>query len=87
MYIALLLDQEARIYEWKIQQQQVTEYCTEPVVWGRGRGAAQIVSKSLVSVKCVLTCSLFPRNLAAIQDREICCYSISCKEKDNIGNY
>lgn len=27
----------------------------------------------------------FDRNLAAIQDREICCYSISCKEKDNIG--
>lgn len=27
----------------------------------------------------------FLRNLAAIQDREICCYSISCKEKDNIG--
>ena len=26
-----------------------------------------------------------PRNLAAIQDREICCYSISCKEKENIG--
>lgn len=26
-----------------------------------------------------------PRNLSAIQDREICCYSISCKEKDNIG--
>lgn len=25
------------------------------------------------------------RNLAAIQDREICCYSVSCKEKDNIG--
>ncbi|XP_062530817.1 ADP-ribosylation factor-like protein isoform X1 [Bombyx mori] len=23
-------------------------------------------------------------NLSAIQDREICCYSISCKEKDNI---
>ncbi|XP_024900274.1 ADP-ribosylation factor-like protein 8A, partial [Pteropus alecto] len=23
-------------------------------------------------------------NLAAIQDREICCYSVSCKEKDNI---
>ncbi|XP_078465868.1 ADP-ribosylation factor-like protein 8B-A isoform X1 [Lampetra fluviatilis] len=23
-------------------------------------------------------------NLCAIQDREICCYSISCKEKDNI---
>ncbi|XP_070967772.1 ADP-ribosylation factor-like protein 8B-A isoform X1 [Oncorhynchus clarkii lewisi] len=23
-------------------------------------------------------------NLAAIQDREICCYSISCKERDNI---
>lgn len=27
------------------------------------------------------------RNLSAIQDREICCYSISCKEKDNIGEY
>ncbi|KAF5916871.1 hypothetical protein HPG69_008321 [Diceros bicornis minor] len=26
-------------------------------------------------------------NLSAIQDREICCYSISCKEKDNIGAY
>ncbi|OPL33620.1 adp-ribosylation 8a factor-like protein, partial [Mytilus galloprovincialis] len=25
-------------------------------------------------------------NLSAIQDREICCYSISCKEKENIGN-
>ncbi|KAK1799960.1 hypothetical protein P4O66_006473 [Electrophorus voltai] len=24
-------------------------------------------------------------NLAAIQDREICCYSVSCKEKDNIA--
>ncbi|XP_034027341.1 ADP-ribosylation factor-like protein 8A [Thalassophryne amazonica] len=24
-------------------------------------------------------------SLSAIQDREICCYSISCKEKDNIG--
>ncbi|CAH0555087.1 unnamed protein product [Brassicogethes aeneus] len=24
------------------------------------------------------------KNLSAIQDREICCYSISCKEKDNI---
>uniref|UniRef100_A0A671U3B3 ADP-ribosylation factor-like 8A n=1 Tax=Sparus aurata TaxID=8175 RepID=A0A671U3B3_SPAAU len=24
-------------------------------------------------------------NLSAIQDREICCYSISCKEKDNIA--
>ena len=23
-------------------------------------------------------------NLSAIQDREICCYSISCKEQDNI---
>ncbi len=26
-------------------------------------------------------------NLSAIQDREICCYSISCKEKENIGMY
>lgn len=25
------------------------------------------------------------RNLESIKDREICCYSISCKEKDNIG--
>lgn len=33
--------------------------------------------------------SHFPhyRNLSAIQDREICCYSVSCKEKDNIGKY
>jgi hypothetical protein len=32
-------------------------------------------------------CNLFDpffRNLSSIQDREICCYSISCKEKDNI---
>ena len=27
------------------------------------------------------------RNLSAIQDREICCYSVSCKEKDNIGKH
>lgn len=27
---------------------------------------------------------VFHRNLKAIQDREICCYSISCKEKENI---
>lgn len=27
----------------------------------------------------------FPRrNLSSVQDREICCYSISCKEKANI---
>uniref|UniRef100_A0A0R3S5Q7 ADP-ribosylation factor-like protein 8B n=1 Tax=Elaeophora elaphi TaxID=1147741 RepID=A0A0R3S5Q7_9BILA len=26
-------------------------------------------------------------NLSAIQNREICCYSISCKEKDNIGSF
>lgn len=32
-----------------------------------------------------LTNSFPYRNLSAIQDREICCYSISCKEKDNIG--
>ena len=25
------------------------------------------------------------RNLASFQDREICCYSVSCKDKDNIG--
>lgn len=30
---------------------------------------------------------VFSRNLSAIQDREICCYSISCKEKDNIGEF
>jgi ADP-ribosylation factor-like protein 8 len=28
--------------------------------------------------------TILNRNLSAIQDREICCYSISCKEKDNI---
>lgn len=28
-------------------------------------------------------CSRY-RDLSRIQDREICCYSISCKEKDNI---
>ena len=27
----------------------------------------------------------FFRNLSSVQDREICCYSISCKEKQNIG--
>ena len=26
-----------------------------------------------------------PRNLNDIKDREICCYSISCKERENIG--
>uniref|UniRef100_A0A665VJ91 ADP-ribosylation factor-like protein 8A n=1 Tax=Echeneis naucrates TaxID=173247 RepID=A0A665VJ91_ECHNA len=30
------------------------------------------------------TTSTIVKNLSAIQDREICCYSISCKEKDNI---
>jgi ADP-ribosylation factor-like protein 8 len=24
-------------------------------------------------------------NLSSVTDREICCYSISCKEKDNLG--
>lgn len=33
----------------------------------------------------LLCCYFSFRNLSAIQDREICCYSISCKEKDNIG--
>lgn len=57
--MGLLLDQEACIYEWKTQQQQVTEYCTEQVVWGRGRGAAQIVSKSpCVSELCADMSSL-----------------------------
>lgn len=26
-------------------------------------------------------------NLSTIQNREICCYSISCKDKTNIGNH
>lgn len=26
-------------------------------------------------------------NLSSIQNREICCYSISCKEKENIGKF
>lgn len=42
MYIGLLLDQETHIYEWKTQQQQGTECCTEQVVWGRG--TVQIIS-------------------------------------------
>ena len=31
-----------------------------------------------------LLCERF-RNLSSVQDREICCYSISCKEQHNIG--
>ena len=27
------------------------------------------------------------RGLSEIKDREICCYSISCKERENIGNH
>jgi ADP-ribosylation factor-like protein 8 len=27
---------------------------------------------------------LLLRNLDIVQDREICCYSISCKERENI---
>jgi len=27
----------------------------------------------------------YVRNLSSVQDREICCYSISCKEQHNIG--
>ena len=33
--------------------------------------------------KCVLCCC---RSLNEIKDREICCYSISCKERENIGS-
>lgn len=59
MYIGLLLDQEAHIYEWKTQQQQGTGYCTEQVVWGRRRGAVQTVSKSpCVSEMCAEMFSL-----------------------------
>lgn len=59
MYIGLLLDQEACIHEWKIQQQEVTEHCTEQVVWGRGRETVQIVSKSpCVSEMCAEMFSL-----------------------------
>ena len=29
----------------------------------------------------------FDRNLQSVNDREICCYSISCKEKHNIGEW
>lgn len=67
MYIGLSLDQEAHIYEWKTQQQQGTEYSTEQVVWGRGRGTVQIVSKRpCVSEKC-------PEMFSFSQ--ESCCYS------------
>lgn len=39
-----------------------------------------------IKLFCYLICFFFyaSRNLSAIQDREICCYSISCKEKGNI---
>jgi len=30
-------------------------------------------------------CVWYFRNLSSVQDREICCYSISCKEQHNIG--
>lgn len=36
---------------------------------------------------CLCAFLILDRNLVAIQDREICCYSISCKEKDNIGKF
>lgn len=42
------------------------------------------ISSDLNAVRYNLI-NLIYRNLSAIQDREICCYSISCKEKDNIG--
>lgn len=38
------------------------------------------VAVLFLTVSCVCC-----RNLPSIQDREICCYSVSCKEKDNIG--
>jgi len=39
----------------------------------------------LVHYSHVCNLHLYVRNLASIQDREICCYSVSCKEKENIG--
>lgn len=53
----------------------VTQRCLPP-----------LLSHSLGGV-CSQSSLLSRRNLSAIQDREICCYSISCKEKDNIGAY
>ena len=34
---------------------------------------------------CVCVCVCVCRSLNDIKDREICCYSISCKERENIG--
>lgn len=45
------------------------------------------IEKNILAISRIIhTCYMntFFRNLSAIQDREICCYSISCKEKDNI---
>ena len=37
-------------------------------------------------VSCVILCVYnLCRSLNDIKDREICCYSVSCKERENIG--
>ena len=36
-------------------------------------------------MRTISSARLSPRDLSPIKDREICCYSISCKEKENIG--
>lgn len=54
---------------------EVTQRCLPPPLSHGPRGV------------CSQSSFLCHRNLSAIQDREICCYSISCKEKDNIGAY
>uniref|UniRef100_A0A8C6YAI0 ARF like GTPase 8A n=1 Tax=Naja naja TaxID=35670 RepID=A0A8C6YAI0_NAJNA len=46
------------------------------LVLGNKRDLAGALDEKELIEKC--------KNLSAIQDREICCYSISCKEKDNI---
>lgn len=47
---------------------------------------AQTILQIYILMNFVLFIYFSPaRTLSAIQDREICCYSISCKEKDNIG--
>ncbi|KAH9364581.1 hypothetical protein HPB48_000248 [Haemaphysalis longicornis] len=44
--------------------------------WTSGTSSTRCMCSHKVPLPC--------RNLSAIQDREICCYSISCKERDNI---
>lgn len=63
-----------------------------PQTWLTTRGHSEMCCK-IIELKFkawptyINVSFLLFRNLSAVQDREICCYSISCKEKDNIGKF